>query len=428
MLRVLVSAYACEPERGSEPGVGWNWIREISNFSETWVITRANNRPAIEAEVAKRPVPGLHAIYFDLPEALRFWKRGSRGVRLYYYLWQLGAYFVARRLHASTHFHLAHHVTFVTYWTPSFLALLPIPFVLGPVGGGESAPPIFWKSFPLRGMIYEVARDAVRKLVRFDPLVRLTLRRASAVLATTEETAERLRRLGCRRVSVFSQVALSRNELSQMPGPRFNSAKTLLVLSIGRFLHWKGFDFGLRAFALALRQFPDARYWLIGDGPERVRLAALARHLGIAEHVHFMAIMPRQQVLENIAECDILLHPSLHDSGSCVCVEAMAVGVPVICLDLGGPALQVSDSTGIKVRANSPQQVIEDLAAAIDFLAAHPLCRERMGAAGRKQVQERSLWETKGKLMASIYNRVLQPKTPASAPFALIHRTDCDPQ
>lgn len=428
MLRVLVSAYACEPERGSEPGVGWNWVREISTFGESWVITRANNRPVIETELAKNPVPNLHFVYFDLPKALRFWKKRSRGVRLYYYFWQVGAYLVARRLHATLQFHLAHHVTFVTYWTPSFLALLPIPFVLGPVGGGESAPPIFWKSFPLRGMIYEATRDVVRKLVRFDPLVRLTLRRASVVLATTEETAGRLRRLGRQNVSVFSQVALSRYELSQMPRPRFHSPKTLRVLSIGRFLHWKGFDLGLRAFALTLRQFPEATYWLIGDGPERVRLAALARTLGIAEHVHFMAIMPRQQVLENIAECDILIHPSLHDSGSCVCVEAMAIGVPVICLDLGGPALQVSDTTGIKVPADSPQQVVEDLAAAIDFLAAHPLCRERMGAAGRNQVQERSLWETKGKLMASIYNRVLQPKTPASAGFALIHRTDCDPQ
>lgn len=428
MLRVLVSAYACEPERGSEPGVGWNWALQIANFSETSVITRANNRDAIEAELAKHPVPGLRFIYFDLPRALRFWKKGRRGLRLYYYLWQLGAYFVARRLHARTRFHLAHHVTFVSYWAPSFLAFLPIPFVLGPVGGGESAPRQFWKSFSLRGMVYELARDFARKLVRFDPLVRLTLRRAATVLATTEETAERLRHLGCRHVSVFSQVALSRDELAQMPGPRFNSTNTFRAVSAGRLVHWKGFEYGLRAFALALRRFPDSTYWLIGDGPERIRLAALVRTLGIVDHVRFLGAMPRRQVLENVARCDLLIHPSLHDSGSCICVEAMATGVPVVCLDLGGPALQVNDHTGVKVPARSPQQVIEDLAEAISSLAADPLRRACLGTAAAKQVRERSLWEAKGELMASIYNQVLQPKVPPSTACTFAHRPDYDSQ
>lgn len=102
----------------------------------------------------------------------------------------------------------------------------------------------------------------------------------------------------------------------------------------------------------------------------------------------------------------------------------MAIGVPVICLDLGGPALQVSDMTGIKVRAGSPPQVIEDLAAAISSLAADPHSRERLGVAARKHVQERSLWEVKGELMASIYDQILQPKTPTAAPYAFTHRAD----
>lgn len=428
MLRVLVSAYACEPERGSEPGVGWNWVLQIAKFCEAWVITRANNRHAIETELLKHPVHGLHFVYFDLPRAFRFWKRGKRGLRVYYYFWQLGAYFLASRLHALNRFHLGHHVTFVSYWTPSFLALLQIPFVLGPVGGGESAPRPFWKSFSLRGIAFELARDFVGKLVRFDPIVRLTIRRAATVLATTEETAERLRHLGCRHVSVFSQVALSRDELAQMPGPRRHSANIFRAISIGRLVHWKGFELGLRAFALAVRRFPDSTYSLIGDGPERIRLTAVARALGVADQVQFLGSLSRREVLENVAMCDVLIHPSLHDSGACVCVEAMATGIPVICLDLGGPALQVNNATGIKVSAGSPQQVIEDLAAALTSLAAGPLYRHRLGTAARARVRERFLWETKGERMASIYNEVLQPKTLVSTPYAFGHRADFDSQ
>ena len=88
-MKVLLSAYACEPDKGSEPAVGWNWVRQVSRFHEVWVITRANNRKPIEKALAKNPLPNAHFIYFDLPHWARFWKRGQRGAHLYYYLWQL---------------------------------------------------------------------------------------------------------------------------------------------------------------------------------------------------------------------------------------------------------------------------------------------------------------------------------------------------
>ena len=48
-MRILAFAYACEPGRGSEPGAGWSWARMLAGLGETWVVTRANNREAIEA-------------------------------------------------------------------------------------------------------------------------------------------------------------------------------------------------------------------------------------------------------------------------------------------------------------------------------------------------------------------------------------------
>jgi hypothetical protein len=79
-LKVLISAYACEPHKGSEPGVGWNWAKQIAKFAEVWVITRANNREVIEEELKRSPEPNLHFIYVDLPKWMRFWKKKQRGV------------------------------------------------------------------------------------------------------------------------------------------------------------------------------------------------------------------------------------------------------------------------------------------------------------------------------------------------------------
>jgi glycosyltransferase involved in cell wall biosynthesis len=406
-LRILISAYACEPEKGSEPGVGWNWAQQMGRYHEVWVITRANNRAPIEKSLAKESLPNVHWVHFDLPRWARFWKKRQRGVHLYYYLWQIGAYFIARKLHREVGFHLVHHATFVNYWMPSFMALLPVPFVWGPVGGGESAPRSFWRSFSLRGKAYELLRDLARSLAQLDPFVRLAARRATVALATTPQTEKRLRALGCRKVMMLSQVGLPREEIAQLGGFAVRQCNPFRLVSIGNLLHWKGYEFSLRSFAHFQSRFPAAEYWIIGDGPERERLRKLAQRLGVAESVTFWGAIPRRQVLEKLAECHVLLHPSLHDSGGSVCLEAMAAGRPVVCLDLGGPALQVTEDTGIKVPATSPEQIVSDLAAAMTRLARDPVLRVRLGIAARQRVQEHFDWAGKGDWLSEVYRQVL---------------------
>ena len=98
-------------------------------------------------------------------------------------------------------------------------------------------------------------------------------------------------------------------------------------------MHWKGFHLGLRAFACA--NLPDAEYWILGDGAELNQLQILADNLGIAQRVKFWGKLSREETLNKLRDCHVLVHPSLHDSGGWVCLEAMAAGRPVICLDLG---------------------------------------------------------------------------------------------
>ena len=199
---------------------------------------------------------------------------------MHYYLWQLAAYFVGRALHRKFRFDLIHHVTFVKYCVPSFLAMLPVPFIWGPVGGGESAPSAFWWSFSLRGKVFEVARYVARKVGEYDPFVRRTARRAVIGLATTEETAKQMRMLGCKQVFLLSAVGLSREEIQGLSSIPVRHEDPFRLISIGRLLDWKGFELGLRAFAKVQHQFPDSEYWVIGEGPERRRLETIAYRNG----------------------------------------------------------------------------------------------------------------------------------------------------
>lgn len=405
-LKVLISAYACRPDMGSEPGVGWNVIQQLVQYCDVWVLTRADNRQSIEAELTRNQYPGLHFVYCDLPPWALWWNREQKGVQLHYYIWQIIAYFAARKLHQQVNFDLAHHVTYVKYWSPSFISLLPIPFIWGPVGGGESAPKPFWKDFSFRGKLYEFLRDGARWLGERDPFVGMTARKSTIVRVTTEDTARRLRKMGIPNIEIFSETGLSQEEIASLAEYSNSTDLPIRFISMGRLLHWKGFHLGLQAFAQA--KLPNSEFWVLGDGPERKRLELLVEELGIKEQVKFWNRLPRNQTLEKLSQCTALVHPSLHDSGGWVCLEAMAVGRPVLCLDLGGPGTQVTSETGYKVPAQTPEQAVKDLSEAMVRLAQEPDLRKTMGLAGQKRVRDLYSWETKGRSLAQLYSLVVK--------------------
>lgn len=409
-MKILISAYSCEPGRGSERGVGWNVAREVAKRHEVWVLTRPDeSRDAIEAELAINPIPNLHFVYFTLP----FWQDSMRlgqsgAMQLHYYLWQIQAYFVAKRLHQEIGFDLSHHVTFVKYSGPSLLSILPIPFIWGPVGGGESAPAPFWKDFSLRAHLYEWARDLVRNIGQRDPLVSLTVRNSAVIRATTNDTAKRLYQMGASRVDIVPEVGLLDEEIALLNAFPLPVSKPVRFISMGRLLHWKGFHLGIQAFAKA--NLPDAEYWLVGDGPELASLKCLAQNCGVAHQVKFWGRLPREDTLEKLGQSHVLVHPSLHDSGGWVCIEAMASGRPVVCLDLGGPAIQVTQQTGFKISAQATDQTIKEMAIALRTLAHDNQRRIQMGKAGRQRVTDNFDWTVVGERLNTLYQKTTDAK------------------
>lgn len=361
---------------------------------------------AIETELELNPEPNLHFIYFNLPIIGRIWNWGFGLMQVHYYLWQIQAYLVGRRLHHQIGFDLVHHVTFVQYARPSFLALLPIPFLWGPVGGGECAPDSFWQDFSFKNKLHASARLVARWVFESDPFVRLTARRSAVVRATTPDTAIRVRRLGATDVQIYSESGLSNSDIANLAKWHILVPDSIRFVSCGRLLYWKGFHLGLKAFAQA--GLTDAEYWIFGDGPEKHKLQKLANQLGIAQQVKFWERIPRSDVLQKLSGATALIHPSLHDSGGWVCLEAMASRVPVVCLDLGGPAVQITEKTGFKITAQNPEQAIQDLATAMRQLALNPELRQQMGAAGYQRIKDEFNWTVKGRLLGEFYQEILQ--------------------
>jgi glycosyltransferase involved in cell wall biosynthesis len=210
-----------------------------------------------------------------------------------------------------------------------------------------------------------------------------------------------MKKIGARDVRLLAAAALPDSEIALLGALGAPAGDRIRFVSIGNLIYWKTFDLGLRAFAEA--DIPDSEYLIVGDGPERDRLRTLSRDLGIDDRVRWLGRLPREQVLEKLEMCHALVHPSLHDSGGWVCLEAMAAGRPVICLDLAGPSFLVGPGAGIRIPTESVDSVIQDLAKAMRILARNPEVRRQMGARGKSHVRNRHSWSATGDELHSIH-------------------------
>jgi glycosyltransferase involved in cell wall biosynthesis len=179
------------------------------------------------------------------------------------------------------------------------------------------------------------------------------------------------------------------------------------VLSAGRLVRIKGFDLAIKAFGNFARQHPDAQFTIVGEGPELARLQGLTRTLGLERQVRFEGWMAREQLFTRMASCDVFLFPSLRDGGGLVVVEAMAAGKAVICLDLGGPGLHVTDQCGIKVTPRSPEQAVTEMAAALERLYNDRELGVRMGKAARQRVEQVYDWDRVSERVLEMYHAAL---------------------
>jgi glycosyltransferase involved in cell wall biosynthesis len=335
-LRVLVSAFACEPGEGSEPGAGWEWSIAAAENHDVWLLTRSNNLDAVRAALAERPELACTVVGYDLPAPWpRVKKRVPGGTHLYYVAWQIAVARVARRLHDEVRFDVLHHITWSTDWLPAGVARIDdVPFVWGPIGGATRTPWRHWRWFGARGVAAEAARAVMIPAMR-----RLTARRnfarASLVLAQNPDEL----RLVPPGVSVVVEPHIAlRSTDADDPPPR---AGRRVAVFAGRALYWKG----LRVAVATMAQ-PDAAGWelhVYGDGPDLGPARKLARALGVEERVHFYGKVERRRVLASIAGADALLFPSFHDAAGWIVAEAVAADCPVVCLDVGGPPVIAGD-------------------------------------------------------------------------------------
>ena len=416
--KILASVFTCCPAAapgftGGEDVLGWNLIHQIDRFHDVWAITHDEDRASIEAAVKDQPDSGINFHYVGLPKWLRAMLKIQGGHQIYYYLWQVRAYFAARKLHRQQNFDLFHHITYANDWMASFIgALLPVPYVRGPGGGAHRTPKSLKVEYTIKGRIWEQVRSMGQWLFRHDPFFIAGQERAAAIMLCNADSIASMPAKWAHKVHLYpvSGVPLEDLALGDEQSPSYNGtdgSAGFSVLSAGSLIRVKGFGLAVKAFKEFSDKYPDSRLTIYGSGPEQPHLASLVHRAQLERRVEFPGAIPRDVLLRKMAKSDVLLFPSLRDGGGTVVIEAMSVGKPVVCLDIGGPGMHITDDCGIKVRPGSPEETVSELAEALERLYTDRELRLNLGRGAHNKAAQMYTWERLGERLMEIYRPVL---------------------
>lgn len=396
-MKILVSAYACEPGLGSEIGVGWHWVLQMSRRFELWVLTRESNRRSIEPWIAAHPeYAGIHFLYFDLPRWARVWKRGRRGVRTYYNLWQLATNQMVRRVMRRNDIRIFHHLTYGNVLWRVCRYGSRRHFIWGPVGGLETIPGEFSCRYGRRSRLLEALRRSMVALTPLNLGFRRRCRRADLILCKTEFTRRLIPKKYASKAILFTDVATD-SALCDVPAPQRADSSTRLV-SVGHLDAWRGFDLAVEALAQARKQGADVSLSIVGNGPDRNRLERLIAGLGLSQCVSLTGKVSMERYRELMADSDVVVNGALKEGAVTVSFDAMAMGKPLICLDTTGYTRYFSSDCAVVIPRSSRREVVAQMADAMVRLSDADL-RRCMGQSARTAAGRFS-WDVHGREIA----------------------------
>lgn len=401
-LKIFISAYACEPNLGSEIGVGWHWALEMSKYFELWVLTRKSNQHTIEPWLIAHPeYNNIHFLYFDLPKWARFWKKGLRGVRTYYNIWQVCTNKIVKHTMQKNDIKIFHHLTYGNVlWKVSSYGKKQF-FIWGPVGGLETIPSDYTLHYNTKGRLIESIRRIAVKTLPLNIGFYKRCVNANLILCKTKKTITAIPAKYRDKAVLFTDVAVEKLQYITST-EKSKPTSTVNYIAVGRLDSWRGFDILIESFAIALKQKPNLRLTIVGSGSDKERLEEIIHRNKINKYVDLKGKVLREDYYNLLQQCDVVVNPSLKEGAVTVSFDSMSMGKPLICIDTTGYTQYFSDKYAILLSECNREKMIEKLAESIVKLENHNV-RLQLGA-NALQAGYQFTWENRGK---DIYKEII---------------------
>ncbi|MGQ7867788.1 glycosyltransferase family 4 protein [Sunxiuqinia sp. sy24] len=402
MLNILINAYACAPHKGSEPGMAWNWIINLANHCQLYVITEGEFKAQIEEAMAALPQAANIKFYYN-PVSPRVrgmcWNQGDWRFYYYYRSWQKKTFSIASEIVANHSVDVIHQLNMVGYREPGMLwKVNGIPTVWGPIGGFGGIPFSFLSLYKYGKVFRQVVKDLINRLQVFSPYIVDAIKNMDVLIACNSIAQRSLQRFRDDEIYLIPEVGTS-SQLIHADAIQ-KDPNRLQVLWIGR-------NYPTKALGLALEVFNGLSDYDIVLEVIGVDLGSMGdNEWQKQKNVIFHSWLPLAQVYKKLCNSHLLLFTSLFEATGTVVLESLTNGVPVLCHDICGQGDIIDDTCGIKVPMVNPKQSVFSFRKAILKLYHDRDLLDKLSLGAIEKAQELT-WEKQAQQMVQLYHEAI---------------------
>lgn len=406
MLTILINAYACSPNMGSEPGMAWNWCVNLAKHCELHIITEGEFRDKIEATLPTLPQGNnMHFYYNPVTEEIRkmCWNQGDWRFYKHYREWQWKTYLLALDIIKAHHIDIIHQLNMIGFREPGYLwKIQSIPFVWGPVDAKEKFPTAYLKRAPIKAQLFICLKNFITKLqLRYSKRVHEATQKASFVISASSESQKAFKKYFNIESPLINETGCTITTLNHLNN---QNKKTFDILWVGKMDFRKQLSLAIQTIAKINN--PHIKLHIVGGGNSQMYQEE-AQKLNVNEQCIWYGSISHSEVQTLMQKADLLFFTSVAEGTPHVVLEAISNGLPVICFNICGQGDSIDSNSGIKIPLANPQQSITDFASAIKSLYNNRIKLEELAQGCKIRCNELS-WENKALQMVELYNKVIK--------------------
>lgn len=413
MLKILVNAYACSPNMGSEPGMAWNWCINLAKYCELHIITEGEFRDKIEVELSTLPQRGnMHFYYNPVSEEIRkmCWNQGDWRFYKYYKEWQWKTYLIAKNICQKTHIDILHQLNMIGFREPGYLwKIEDKPFVWGPIGGLKQFPENYLEGTSIKMKFFNRIKNIINIYqIKHDKRVNEAFKKADLLISSIPDSYNAIKKYKGLNSIIIPETGcfIGDNTIKQYRTNRANDDFRLLW--VGKFDFRKQLNIAL-ATMVNLKDKSSIKLIICGSGSKEQLsyYKQMALNLGIEDKIVWKGNIENSKVKEEMRQSDVFFFTSVSEDTSTVVLEAVSCELPVLCFDTCGMGYVINESVGQKVPLTNPKQSADDFAERILYLYNNREYLQKLSE-GCKQRQKELSWESKTIKVIELYKVILK--------------------
>ena len=415
-MKILINAYACCPNMGSEPGMAWNWCMNLARYCELYIVTEGEFREKIEAVVPTlQQADNMHFYYNPVSQKVRdmCWNQGDWRFYWHYRKWQQTTADIARQICKEVRIDILHQLNMIGFREPGYLWKISretgIPFVWGPIGGLKQFPIAYAKDAGMKMTMFLWVKNLLNKFqMKYSRRVDLAMRQASVLISSIPDSYFAIKNYKRLESYIISETG-TRVAINVCKENRSFSTTDFVILWVGKFDYRKRLDLAMNVVSVIRNSCPNVILKVFGSGTEEQenQIKSLVRNLKIERNIVWQGSKPNDIVQEEMRKAHLFFFTSVNEDTSTVVLEAVSNHLPVLCFDTCGMSAVIDDSVGCKIPLTNPCQSVRDFADRITYLYEHREELKRMSENCPKRAEELS-WDNKAKKVVGIYQTLVE--------------------